>query len=168
MYNAVKQIDINKSSGIKTMSTKVLKDSLELLCPQVTKLIRHCLRHSTYPVEWKVANVIPISKPGPPSDIGNWRPISLLNGVSKLVETIIHDKIQDWLEDNNVISPHQFGFRKHRGTQEAIFTYLNTLYAARAKKQIALSCYVDVSKAFDAVYRPELIQRVKATGLPNV
>ena len=65
-------------------------------------------------MKWKLANVTPLFKKGDKSNPGNYRPISLTSVVCKLMESILRDKIVEFLEKNNIIRDSQHGFRNRR------------------------------------------------------
>ena len=76
-----------------------------------------------FPIKFKNAIMILIPKPGKdPKRVENYRPISLLEVPGKIFEKIINNRITLFMESNNLLSPNQFGFRKGRGTQQAIAT----------------------------------------------
>ena len=96
------------------------------------------MRFSIYPCEreklseWKLANVTPLFKKGDKSNPGNYRPISLTSVVCKLMESILRDKIVEFLEKNNIIRDSQHGFRNRRSclTNVLDFFYLS-IYLGR-------------------------------------
>ena len=91
-------INISKSSAIENVSTRVLKDSFVVLIPQLLHMYQQCLRLNIFPDSWKQANIIPLQKPGDPTDVSNLRPISLLPLPGKILEKIVHAQISTHLE----------------------------------------------------------------------
>ena len=164
----IKKIVIHKSSGITHISTKVLKDALLLMAPQLTSLINTCLCKMSFPVEWAKAKVVPLPKKGNLRQIGNWRPISLLPVPSKVMERVMYTRIYHWLESNDKINKFQYGFRASRGTGDAVFSLVNDLYGARDHGEAVASCFLDVRKAFDSVHHGELITRLVRMGMPDL
>ena len=78
------------------------------------------------PSEWKSAKIIPIYKAGPKSDMGNYRPISILPVVSKVIERTVHTQLIKYMTDNSLLYKHQFGFRPRMSTElEKILNQLN-------------------------------------------
>ena len=82
----IKEIDVTKSSGIKNISSQVLKDVLTTIPIQFTHLCNSSIRKGTFPSSWSTANITPIPKSGNLNDVSNWRPISNLSIPSKLME----------------------------------------------------------------------------------
>ena len=104
----------NKSPGPDQIYARTLKELNELLCLPFKHIFSLSLETGMIPDEWKHANVTPIFKKGCKSNAENYRPISLTSLLSKLLESIIRDKIVDFLEANNLINYSQFGFRNRR------------------------------------------------------
>ena len=117
----------------------------------------------------KIANIVMIPKPNTrQTDAKNYRPISLLNFMSKIYSRIINNKLKEFLEQNNIIRDTQFGFRRKRGTS-SLLTQLYELIARTKcdKKTLITIVSRDVSKAFDKLWRKGLIYKLIEMGLPN-
>ena len=76
----------------------------------------------------------------------------------------MHIHMYNILEDTNILGEYQFGYRKGRGTGDAIFKYLNDLYDSRDRWHIVASCYLDLRKAFDSVDHTKLMNVVGKIG----
>ena len=72
-----------------------------------------------FPDSLKIAEIIPIYKKGKPTDLSNYRPISLLPTISKIFELIIHIHLQEYLNRNNLLAEQQYGFRLNHSTEYA-------------------------------------------------
>ena len=96
-----------------------------------------------------ISNIIPIFKSGEPSVASNYRPISLLSLVSKIMERIIHNHFIDYLLSNHLIAKCQFGFRPHSSTQEALLTVTNDWHNMLFTYRQVASIFFDIRKAFD-------------------
>lgn len=111
VFALIKGIEIHKSSAIGKISSKLLKDSLEVLAPQLTHLYNCSITTSIFPDKWKTANVVLIHKGGNKNDVNNFRPISLLPIPGKMFEKLMHGRILDHLEKNDILTDVQWGFR---------------------------------------------------------
>ena len=85
-------LDISKSTGLDDIGPRILKRSYGIISPSITFLINKSLSLGIFPNVWKTANIIPIHKTGPKEDVNNYRPISILPTVSKVMEKWIHLK----------------------------------------------------------------------------
>ena len=86
------------------------------LAPVLCRLFRLILISCTYPSSWKHALVQPVPKKGDRSNPSNYRPIALTSAVAKVFETLLNSHFIKHLESNNLLSDHQYGFRKARST----------------------------------------------------
>ena len=79
------------------------------------------------PSEWKKARMIPLYRSGPVNEPENYRPISILPILSKLLGRAVQEQIQDYLEERSLISKFQFGYRPNRSTQQATILLTDVL-----------------------------------------
>ena len=103
------------------------------------------------PQQLKVAKVIPIFKNGSQTSMDNYRPISLLCVFSKILEKIMLNRLSTFLENNNILCPEQFGFRKSHSTIHPLTLFINQISESLNKKEHAIAIFCDLKKAFDTV-----------------
>ena len=115
---------------------------------------------------WKLANIIPIYKgKGSRVDVKNYRPISLTSVFCKAMEKLLKNIIIDFLDNNNLISSCQSGFRSGRSTlSQLILTQAHIIKDANNRVGTD-AVYTDLSKAFDSLSYPKLLHKLKAYGL---
>ena len=160
VLDAVKRIEISKSSGLPHYNNKILKSSLKVLIPQLTHIFNLSTKNSTFPASWKKALVIPIPKTGNLSSVSNFRPISLLPQPGKILEKLVHTWLVDYIESENLLSCHQYGFRRGRSTYDAIFQLTNHINLKMDQRAPSLVTFIDFRKAFDCVQHDILIRKL--------
>ena len=101
--NIVEKFDTNKAAGIDGLSGTFLKDGAKILSKPITDLINLSISLSAFPDSCKVAKLKPLFKKGSKLEPKNFRPISLLPLISKVLEKVIHDQTQKFLEDNSIL-----------------------------------------------------------------
>ena len=106
----------------------MLKDCSEEISGPLTHIINLSLSTNTVPSLWKSAKISPIFKSGNPEHVENYRPISILPTLSKIMERTVHDQLYNFLEDNRLLSDCQFGFRKRRSTKLATVLLCDTIH----------------------------------------
>ena len=116
------------------------------------------LSQGVVPQQLKIAKVIPIFKTGSKDSMDNYRPISLLPTFSKILEKIMYNRLSTYLENNNLLSPQQFGFRKAHSTVHPLSLFINQISDALNKKNHAIAIFCDLKKAFDTVNHSILIK----------
>jgi Reverse transcriptase (RNA-dependent DNA polymerase) len=96
---------------------------------------------------------------------GNYRPISLLSQLSKILEKCLKKRLMSFLNANNLISSNQFGFIKNKCTDDAIFQLTSNLYKALDNSEKALAIFLDLAKAFDTVNHSILLSKMEDIGI---
>ena len=115
------------------------------------------------PQEWKVHLVVPVHKSSDRSSVKNYRPISLLCNTSKVLETLVYNRIITHLLNN--ITTHQFGFLPGRSTTQQLLLYLNKIFQATLQGHQTDSIYLDFRKAFDSVSHNKLLAKLSNNGI---
>ena len=153
------------SSGCDGISTKLLKVIAPVIIKPLTLLINQVLNTGTFPDKLKIAKVIPIFKKGDPSLFENYRPISLLPAISKVVEKIIALQLSSYFEKNKLLFDNQYGFRPKHSTEHAALELIDRITNKMDTNEIPLNIFLDLSKAFDTIDHSILLNKLKYYGL---
>ena len=120
------------------------------------------------PSQLKIAKVIPIYKTGQKTNIDNYRPISLLSSFSKILEKIVASRLTIFLNNSNLLSKWQFGFRADHSTIHPMVHLMNYVAESSNKKKHSLAIFCDLKKAFDTCNHEILFEKLKKYGINNV
>ena len=156
------QLNSIKAPGPDNLPTKILKEYAHELAPSVTTLFNDSLNEGTVPTAWKQANVIPLHKKGNKHTASNYRPISLLPVISKVLERCIYNKIIDYIIPK--LTNLQHGFLRNRSTATQLLTVFSKINNILDTGNQADVVYFDLSKAFDSVPHNFLIHKLKSFG----
>ncbi|KAI5090537.1 low density lipoprotein receptor adapter protein 1 isoform X4 [Silurus meridionalis] len=137
------------------------------LLPFISTIINRSLTSGYVPTTFKQARVIPIlKKPAlDPSDINNYRPVSLLSFLSKSLERTVFNQLSVYLSQNNLHDPNQSGFKAAHSTETALLAVSEKLHAARSAKLSSVLIFLDLSAAFDTVNHKTLLSTLKSLGI---
>ena len=113
----INQLKPNKATGLdKLISACMLKDAVTVITPSLTQLFNLSIQTKTFPTIWKNARIMPIHKSGDTQNPSNYRPISILPSISKILEKAVHTQPSSFLDTNELLSSSQFRFRLNSST----------------------------------------------------
>ena len=159
------KINVNKASCIENISSQILRDAFLSVPMKVVELFNCSFKNAKIPPKWKIAKVTPLKKAGNSDDVSNLRPISLLPITSKLIEKIVHNRIYNFLETNDILDNRQGGFRPNHSTCNTTATFIDEIYTAMNNNDIVIATYIDAMKAFDTVNHDILLKKAKKYGI---
>lgn len=143
----------------------MLKSTAHSIAPQITKLFNKSIASGKLPHCWKLASVVPVPKGDDNTNVANYRPISLLPIISKLLERHMYWAIAGHLEVHSPISIYQWGFQPKKSTTAALINVYNDWSAALDRGKEVCAIFFDLKKAFDSVPHRHLIDKLTPTGL---
>ena len=118
----IKSLDLSKANGPDGISAQMLKGTAHSIAPSLTKLFNISIRQGNFPECWKTSSVVPIPKSACLSKATNYRPISLLSIVSKMLERHFHQYIINHLNEYQPLSNKQWGFQSGKSTTTALLS----------------------------------------------
>ena len=161
----IKSLKNKSSPGLDEISPSIIKLASKFIARPLSKLINCSMSNGIFPNQLKVAKVVPVYKNGDVTLVANYRPISILNSVSKIYEKVVCNRLKDYLIKNDILFKHQFGFRKEHSTSMALVSFLDCVTAAIDRNELVASVFVDLSKAFDTLDHKLLLQKLHYYGI---
>ena len=146
--NYIKKMNPNKSVRSDVPSIRFVKLSAKIISPYLAKLYNKCVEYGVFPESLKYAEVVPIYKTGKKNDVNNYRPISLLSPFSKIFESLVCERLNDYFLSNELLHCKQYGFRKNSTTELAVNQIVEELIEAGEKKLINCSVFFGSGKSF--------------------
>ena len=152
-------LDVSEAPGRNEISPRFLKDGAEVLAKPICDIINLSIKLSTFPDKCKIAKLTPLFKKGSKTDPKNYRPISLLLLISKLIEKAIHIQPQEYLDKNGLICKFQSGFRKKFSTDSCLVQLTDYIIKGMDKGQHTGMLLIDLQKAFDTLDHDVLLKK---------
>ena len=168
IFKIVRILKSGRSSGYDGLSMNLLKKVITCIIAPLTYIFNLSISSGKCPNSLKIAKVIPIYKKDDPSLLTNYRPISILPSISKILEKIIYKRLYNFLNVNNLLVPNQFGFRKKHSTDHAIIQLLNKVTECFVNKEHLIGIFMDLSKAFDTIDHDILIYKLRRYGIQGL
>ena len=153
-------LDTSKATGMDQIPAKFLRDGAQVLALPLRNIINLSIKLSTFPQACKIA----IFKKGARTDPKNYRPILLLQRVSKIIERSIHFQIEDYLNEKKLIYMYQSGLRTNHSINFSLAQLIDRLCLAAMDKQMHTAMIFGLRKAFDTLSHAVLLEKMKCFG----
>lgn len=155
----------NSAPGEDEITSIFIKNVHKNILKPLIHLINLSFSLSKIPTDWKSSLVTPIFKTGDPQLLTNYRPISVISNFAKIFEKCLKQRLINFLEHENILYKKQFGFRKNRNTEDAVFELTNNLIYNLNNNKKCLAVFLDLAKAFDTVCHKILFERLDSVGI---
>ena len=165
VYYLIRDLNTRKATGADQIPPFFIKRLRLFLLEPITEIVNRSLDQCVFPKVWKQANVIPIQKKSGDISINNFRPISILPIMSKILERIVHFQLLNHLTQFNLLSEHQSGFRPGFSTQDVLIHVTDSWRRAADKGKYVGAIFVDFAKAFDTVDHSVLLSKLPFYGI---
>ena len=165
VYDLVASLDVSKASGQDGISARMLKATACSIAPSLTKLFNLSLQSGTIPSVWKKSLVVPIPKNSDMKNPSNYRPISLLPIVSKVLERHVYNIIMNHLVHHNPLTANQWGFLEGRSTVTSLLHITDQWLKELENGLDICAVFFDFRKAFDSVPHLPLMSKISSLGL---
>ena len=161
----MKNLRNGKSAGHDLIINEMVKNGSDILAPLLVKVFNMVIKYETFPKNWILGYISPIFKGGVSGDLANYRPIRVTSNLSKIFH-IKNQRLMNFLNSNNLLRPEQIGFRMGCSTSDHLFLLKTIIDSFKSKRKPLYTCLIDLSKAFDSVWRDatyyQLLKRQKA------
>ena len=164
----VNKLGTNKSPGHDGLKPDVVKKVAKEIAYPLMLIFNVSLSTGVVPDELKIAKVVPIYKKDNPELFGNYRPVSVLPCLSKILERIVYNRSYDFLCKNNILYQKQYGFRSNHSTYMAVLDFVNDISSAIDRGMKTIGIFMDLSKAFDTIDHNILLNKLSHYGFRGI
>jgi hypothetical protein len=161
----VKSLAAKNSADSDGVSSKMIKLIINEIAIPLAHIFNLSLSSGTFPSCLKKSRVIPIFKSGSTLEFDNYRPISLLSSISKILEKIVSIKLISHLKSNNLLYTNQYGFLPGRSTEQNLIQVVNYITSALNENQYCIAVFIDLKKAFDVCSHEILLKKLSLMGI---
>ena len=166
----MKSLNPSKAAGIDNFSGKLLKKGAHVLVRPISQLCNLSIKLNLFPGSCKIANVEPLFKRGCKTDSQNYRPISHIPLLSKIIERIVHDQTEEFLNNDELHRLHRFqsSFRKSYSTNPCLGHFTDKITTGFEKGLSTGKILIDLQKAFDTIDHQILLKKMKYLGFSKI
>ena len=170
VLDIIGRLEPKTSKGYDNISSKLMIQLSPIIHPIIRLAINQSLVNGIFPTNWKIALVTPIykEKNSDPHQFHNYRPISLLPAMSKILEKVVHEQLYKYMTDNKLFNNSQYGFRTNHSTEYAAIEFIDRTLNDMEKGLIPFSIFLDLSKAFDTLNHKILCEKLNHYGIRGV
>ena len=154
-----------QATGPDGIPHSVIAKSLPTIGQYIVRIFNDSLKRGIFPMHWKTSLLVALKKIPIPTLPSDFRPVSFLCFLSKVLEKLVHDQINLFPQNSNLLDPLQTGFRKYSSTETALLKLTDDIKLGIINRLITILLQFDFSKAFDTVSPTKLLKRLKDMGL---
>jgi hypothetical protein len=161
--------DLKSKTFDDNISGRVLNDAIEdsKFAQQLLAMVNSSIRESTMPDELKTSVVTPIPKIPSPKTPEDFRPVNNMPVIEKIIECAVYEQLIDYLNENNILSGFQSGFRKQHSTETSIQSVLHDLFEGIHADKKTVAVFLDLRRAFETVNREVLLEKLRRYGFSD-
>ena len=169
IITVINHFNNNKASGPNSIPNEILHIVKYIIADPLSKITNLSFEKGIYFDKLKISKTMPLFKEkGSVLDCTNYRPISLLSNINKIIEKLIHERLSKFLDTYNCIFDNQFGFRKKHSTNHALISITENIRNALDNNKISCGVFIDLQKAFDTVDHKILLHKLSHYGIRGV
>ena len=161
----VNKLPVKKSSGHDNISNILLKEIIDSIAPALSIVFNKSMVAGEFPNIMKLVEIVPLYKGKKHYLETNYRPISLLTTMSKVLEKIVYQRVDTFLQETGQLYENQFGFRESHSCEHAVGQVINGIVKGLENKVNSACVLLDLSKAFDTIEHKIMLQKLETYGI---
>ena len=146
LLSSIRSLDITKATGLDGITPKILKLSSNVIAHPLLQIINISIHTGTFPDNLKLGKILPIFKGGAKSDPSNYRPISILSVISKIIEKHVTKHLFGYLNKYDLLHKSQSGFRKHHSCNTALINLIDKWLKSIDEGELVGAIFFDLKR----------------------
>jgi len=167
IIESIRSIRNGKTAPADLISNEMLKNAVPILIKPLQKLFNLIFKNGTFPKIWNESFLVLLHKKGDKFDPGNYRGISISSNLGKLFNKVIYKRLLTFMNNKNLISKNQIGFKEKSCTADHIFTLKTIIDQYKQKSKKVFTAFIDLKKAFDTIWRLALFYKLLKDNIPH-
>ena len=165
IQSIIKNLPAKNSSGYDDISNNLLKKLCPSLLTPLEKIFNKSMCEGVFPDHMKLADITPLFKSKLDNDANNYRPISLLLTISKVLEKIVYTRTYSFMESSGQIYKSQYSFRSQHSCESAVSELTSEIVKGLQNGMFTVTLFLDLSKAFDTLEHGVLLDKMNRYGI---
>ena len=163
----IKNLKSSRCVAVDELDSYTLKISADIIAGPVHHLVTLSIMQKRFPTAWKFAKVLPLHKKLSVLERKNYRPVSILSPLSKVLERVIYDQLYNYFSSHKIFHPNLMGYRKNRSTLTAVLQMYDRWVRGAGNGKVSGIVLLDLSAAFDLVSPEILLDKMKLYGIES-
>ena len=161
IIDIISDLSSNKTTGPSSILIKIMELAKDFIASNLTVPFNLSFISGVFSDKLKIAKTLPVFKKGSKLECSDYRPISLLSNLDKIIEKLMHKRLMEFLNEQKVLYCKQYGFRKSFSTAHAIINLIDNIESAIDNIKFVYGAFIDLQKALDTVDQNILLEKIQ-------
>lgn len=159
---------LNNKKDMNYVKPSMFIDAIDLIGENLLSIINKSIQDGVFPNTWKQSLVVPIQKVKKTVKCSEYRPVNMISVESKILEKVVYNQLEIYLDKNNLVYEYQSGFRKNHNCESLLNLIITNWKMAVDDKKVVVAVFLDLRRAFETVNKEILIKKLEMYGIDEI